>query len=74
MECAVHRTMFRSAGGIRRLEGRAGYNDTAGALRDMVQNHIPSFFALLPMELLRPWIPKLSAMKAQGSARPESHQ
>ncbi|MBR0551223.1 glucose-6-phosphate dehydrogenase [Stakelama marina] len=32
------------------LEGRAGYYDTSGALRDMVQNHILQLLALVAME------------------------
>jgi glucose-6-phosphate 1-dehydrogenase len=32
------------------LEGRAGYYDTAGALRDMVQNHLLQLLALVAME------------------------
>ncbi|SPU55999.1 glucose-6-phosphate 1-dehydrogenase [Brucella melitensis] len=32
------------------LEGRAGYYDKAGALRDMVQNHILQFLCLVAME------------------------
>lgn len=32
------------------LEGRAGYYETAGALRDMVQNHIMQLLALTAME------------------------
>ena len=33
------------------LEGRAGYYDTAGALRDMVQNHIMQLVCLVAMEV-----------------------
>jgi glucose-6-phosphate 1-dehydrogenase len=33
------------------LEGRAGYYDTAGALRDMVQNHILQLLCLVAMEI-----------------------
>ncbi|MGF1534962.1 MAG: glucose-6-phosphate dehydrogenase [Elainellaceae cyanobacterium] len=32
------------------LEGRAGYYETAGALRDMVQNHLMQLFCLVSME------------------------
>lgn len=32
------------------LEGRAGYYETAGALRDMVQNHLMQLFCLTTME------------------------
>ncbi|TFV57267.1 glucose-6-phosphate dehydrogenase [Geodermatophilus sp. DF01-2] len=32
------------------LEGRAGYYDTAGALRDMLQNHLLQLLALVAME------------------------
>lgn len=32
------------------LEGRAGYYETAGALRDMVQNHLMQLFSLTSME------------------------
>jgi glucose-6-phosphate 1-dehydrogenase len=32
------------------LEGRAGYYETAGALRDMVQNHLMQLFCLTVME------------------------
>jgi len=32
------------------LEGRAGYYETAGALRDMVQNHLMQLFCLTGME------------------------
>ncbi len=32
------------------VEGRAGYYDTAGALRDMVQNHILQLLCLIAME------------------------
>ena len=32
------------------LEGRAGYYDTAGALRDMLQNHLLQLLALIAME------------------------
>ena len=33
------------------LEGRAGYYDRAGALRDMVQNHLTQLFTLIAMEV-----------------------
>jgi glucose-6-phosphate 1-dehydrogenase len=33
------------------LEGRAGYYDKAGALRDMVQNHILQLLCLVAMEV-----------------------
>ena len=33
------------------LEGRAGYYDTAGALRDMLQNHLLQVLCLIAMEL-----------------------
>ena len=32
------------------MEGRAGYYDTAGALRDMVQNHMLQLLCLVAME------------------------
>jgi glucose-6-phosphate 1-dehydrogenase len=32
------------------LEGRAGYYDKAGALRDMVQNHLVQLLCLVAME------------------------
>ncbi len=32
------------------LEGRAGYYETSGALRDMVQNHLMQLFSLTAME------------------------
>jgi glucose-6-phosphate 1-dehydrogenase len=32
------------------VEGRAGYYETAGALRDMVQNHVTQIFTLIAME------------------------
>ena len=32
------------------LEGRAGYYETAGSLRDMVQNHLMQLFCLTAME------------------------
>jgi glucose-6-phosphate 1-dehydrogenase len=32
------------------IEGRAGYYETAGALRDMVQNHVTQIFTLIAME------------------------
>jgi glucose-6-phosphate 1-dehydrogenase len=32
------------------LEGRAGYYETAGALRDMIQNHLMQLFSLTAME------------------------
>ncbi|MFK8183663.1 MAG: glucose-6-phosphate dehydrogenase [Phormidesmis sp.] len=32
------------------LEGRAGYYETAGAIRDMVQNHLMQLFSLTAME------------------------
>ncbi len=32
------------------VEGRAGYYDTSGALRDMVQNHILQLLCLVAME------------------------
>ncbi|MGF1498714.1 MAG: glucose-6-phosphate dehydrogenase [Elainellaceae cyanobacterium] len=32
------------------LEGRAGYYETSGALRDMVQNHLMQLFCLVAME------------------------
>ena len=32
------------------VEGRAGYYDTAGALRDMVQNHMLQLLCLVAME------------------------
>ncbi len=51
---STHRPCSDQRGGIRRgLKVAPVYYDTAGALRDMVQNHISSFFALLPMEVLR---------------------
>src|SRR4029078_2244664 len=33
------------------VEGRAGYYDTAGALRDMVQNHMLQLLCLVPREV-----------------------
>jgi glucose-6-phosphate 1-dehydrogenase len=33
------------------LEGRAGYYDTAGALRDVIQNHVLQVLAVITMEL-----------------------
>ena len=47
------------------LEGRAGYYDTAGALRDMLQNHLLQQLALVAMEPPRSIDgPSLSARKA----------
>jgi len=47
------------------LEGRAGYYDTAGALRDMLQNHLLQQLALIAMEPpLAIDGPSLSARKA----------
>ncbi|MGY1843982.1 glucose-6-phosphate dehydrogenase [Modestobacter sp. SYSU DS0875] len=47
------------------LEGRAGYYDTAGALRDMLQNHLLQQLALIAMEPpLAVDGPSLSARKA----------
>ena len=47
------------------LEGRAGYYDTAGALRDMLQNHLLQQLALVAMEPPRSLDgPSLSARKA----------
>lgn len=37
------------------LEGRWRYYDTAGALRDMIQNHLMQLFALCAMEPLSVW-------------------
>ncbi|WP_346620682.1 glucose-6-phosphate dehydrogenase [Blastococcus montanus] len=45
------------------LEGRAGYYDTAGALRDMLQNHLLQLLALVAME------PPLTVDAAGLSAR-----
>ena len=47
------------------LEGRAGYYDTAGALRDMLQNHLLQQLALVAMEPPHAMDgPSLSARKA----------
>ncbi len=47
------------------LEGRAGYYDTAGALRDMLQNHLLQQLALVAMEPPRSVDPaELAARKA----------
>ncbi|MGY1856068.1 glucose-6-phosphate dehydrogenase [Modestobacter sp. SYSU DS0290] len=47
------------------LEGRAGYYDTAGALRDMLQNHLLQQLALIAMEPPQAVDgPSLSARKA----------
>ncbi|UWU45491.1 glucose-6-phosphate 1-dehydrogenase [Limnospira platensis C1] len=45
------------------LEGRAGYYETAGALRDMVQNHLMQLFSLTAMEPLTLWMLIVSARK-----------
>jgi glucose-6-phosphate 1-dehydrogenase len=41
------------------LEGRWRYYDNAGALRDMVQNHLMQLFALTAMEPLSVWEPEM---------------
>jgi len=40
------------------VEGRGGYYETAGALRDMVQNHLLQLFALLAIEPPAEWNPR----------------
>ena len=37
------------------LEGRAGYYDRAGALRDMIQSHLLHVLALLAMDAPASW-------------------
>jgi glucose-6-phosphate 1-dehydrogenase len=63
------------------LEGRAGYYDKAGALRDMVQNHILQLLCLVAMEAAvldgRRWRARREAEGAEGAeaasmARPAS--
>ena len=40
------------------MEGRGGYYETAGALRDMVQNHLLQLFALVAIEPPTEWNPR----------------
>jgi glucose-6-phosphate 1-dehydrogenase len=57
------------------LEGRAGYYDTAGALRDMVQNHILQLLCLVAMEVPSSMDSRSRARrKAEGAARAEADQ
>ena len=47
------------------VEGRAGYYDKSGALRDMVQNHILQLLCLVAMEPPMPrWTPMRCATKS----------
>jgi glucose-6-phosphate 1-dehydrogenase len=49
------------------LEGRAGYYDTAGALRDMIQSHLLQVLALFAMESIASLTPEeLQDQKAQA--------
>jgi glucose-6-phosphate 1-dehydrogenase len=50
VESAVCGPCANYRGRNRGLEGRAGYYETAGALRDMVQNHLMQLFCLTAME------------------------
>ncbi|MFR0836150.1 MAG: hypothetical protein ACLSG8_08495 [Barnesiella sp.] len=40
------------------MEGRGGYSETAGAVRDMVQNHLMQLMAFIAMEPPSGLIPK----------------
>ena len=52
------------------LEGRVGYYDGAGALRDMVQNHMLQLLALVAMEPPAVYERDSGARrKGQGAAR-----
>ena len=39
------------------MEGRGGYYDTAGAMRDMIQNHLLQLLALVAIEAPAQWTP-----------------
>lgn len=60
------------------LEGRAGYYDTAGALRDMIQNHLMEALALVLMQQPARLDPhsfrgnRVEAMRAVPTPTPES--
>jgi glucose-6-phosphate 1-dehydrogenase len=60
------------------LEGRAGYYDTAGALKDMIQNHLMEAMALLLMEQPARLDPdsfrgnRVEALRAVPTPTPES--
>lgn len=51
------------------LEGRAGYYDKVGALRDMVQNHILQLLCLVAMEPTTSLDARRPRREAQGAAR-----
>jgi glucose-6-phosphate 1-dehydrogenase len=46
------------------VEERAGYYETAGALRDMVQSHLTQLMTLVAMEVPRRWTPTASAPRS----------
>ncbi len=57
------------------LEGRAGYYDKAGALRDMVQNHILQLLCLVAMEPPSSMDARRGARReAESAALAEAHQ
>ena len=43
------------------VEGRAGYYDASGVVRDMIQNHLMQLMCLVAMEPPNPWHPNRSA-------------
>ena len=50
------------------LEGRAGYYDRAGALKDVVQNHVLQLLCLVAMEPPAPASGRAARRKARGAA------
>jgi glucose-6-phosphate 1-dehydrogenase len=52
------------------LEGRAGYYETSGALRDMVQNHLMQLFSLTAMEAPIPSMPTAFAARRSRCCKP----
>jgi len=49
------------------IEARAEYYESAGAIRDIVQNHMMQILCLIAMDATA-YEPMLSAMKKQGTA------
>ena len=60
------------------MEGRGGYYDTAGAMRDMIQNHLLQLCALVAIEPPAEWTPravrdeKVKVLRAVRTLTPEA--
>jgi glucose-6-phosphate 1-dehydrogenase len=60
------------------MEGRGGYYDTAGAMRDMMQNHLLQLLALVAIEPPAQWTPqavrdeKVKVLQAVRTLTPET--